>query len=192
MPDRIFLPPGVSSASVVLIGGQCYQRVGASEQWPTVSSVDEEYDSCDDCEGSSSSSTSYSSDPCSDCQPVVEVQGAASITIPSTSCISSTLTQGSVEWQGYQPGCSWFWSTTDGLYTRQAAVAFNTDTGKWTAYCNSQWASGLNMIIWGSTDLPASTFQCDPDSGVLSGSASLPWSSSYNCDPDAGNATLSL
>ncbi len=51
MPDRIFIPPDESSSDVVKIGDACFERVGPSDQAPTVSSVDEEFDSCNECEG---------------------------------------------------------------------------------------------------------------------------------------------
>lgn len=60
MPARIFLPPDGTGADVIEIGGECYERVGDSENAPTVSAADEEFDSCEDCEGSSSSSSGES------------------------------------------------------------------------------------------------------------------------------------
>ncbi len=51
MPDRIFIPPDESSSDVVKIGDACFERVGPSGQAPTVSSIDEEFDSCNECEG---------------------------------------------------------------------------------------------------------------------------------------------
>lgn len=61
MPERIFIAPDQANASVIKLGDECYQREGDSKNAPTISDIDEEFDSCEDCEGDSSSSSSSGS-----------------------------------------------------------------------------------------------------------------------------------
>lgn len=57
MADEIHVDPRVGGASVVKVGGVCYQLVGPSSHPPDVTLVDQAYDSCDDCIASPSSSS---------------------------------------------------------------------------------------------------------------------------------------
>lgn len=68
MPDRIYIPPGLTNALVVEVGGVCYERVEPSENNPTVNAIDNEFADCDACEGTSSSSSSSTESAC--CGPI--------------------------------------------------------------------------------------------------------------------------
>jgi len=54
MPNEIYVDPEATEASVIKVGGECYQRVGPVDHEPTIDDV-EEFTSCEECEGSSSS-----------------------------------------------------------------------------------------------------------------------------------------
>lgn len=62
MPKRIYLQKELAQGKdVVLVGGACYERVGPSPTPPNVFGVEDDFDSCEQCEGSSSSGSSSSS-----------------------------------------------------------------------------------------------------------------------------------
>lgn len=67
MPDKIYLPPEESGASVIKIGDDCYEIQGDSDNAPTVGSAEEEFSSCEECDGlppcSNSVSASDDRDP---------------------------------------------------------------------------------------------------------------------------------
>ena len=49
MADQIFVAPGLTTASVVKVGGVCYRLVGPSSAAPDTTSIDSEYSDCGSC-----------------------------------------------------------------------------------------------------------------------------------------------
>ncbi len=49
MADQVYVDASVTSASVIMVGGQCHQRVGGVPVAPQVFTVDGEFDNCGGC-----------------------------------------------------------------------------------------------------------------------------------------------
>ena len=60
MPDKLYLPPGLTNAGFIKVGDDCYERIEETDIPPTVDQIDGEFDSCE-CEDNSSSSSSSGS-----------------------------------------------------------------------------------------------------------------------------------
>ncbi len=192
MPDRIFIPSDESSSDVVKLGDGCYERVGPSDQAPTVSSVDEEFDSCDECEGNSSSA-SYSSEPCSDCgndieQPPVTISfthgqcysplyGIGGIPVNATPPQGETCDFGGVDchWHWYGPECDGSQQQQQQFYGYAVDVYYHDNTDTWDVRVHSNTPhNGEAHVYWSADDLPLDTIRCNADTGYLSGVVVVP------------------
>lgn len=63
--ESIYLPPEIADAEVIRVDGVCYERVRESPIPPDTFGFEKEFETCDECEGSSSSSSGSSSEPSS-------------------------------------------------------------------------------------------------------------------------------
>lgn len=186
MPDRIFLPPGVTDAIVVLVGDECYERVGSSEQSPTISAIDGEYDSCNDCEGSSSSSgSSASADPCTDCDGD---QPSAGISNFSCTPACDTSPDSSVEYYSftnYGAYCGWLWISSSNLTSIELYYFPASDT--WSIYVDV--FDGFTIGLYWQEENSTLGLSCSD--GHIAGTADVPFHTGA-CAPTVSRTCDSL
>lgn len=182
MPDRIFLPPGVTDASVVLVGDVCYERVGSSEQSPTVLTIEGEYDSCSDCEGDSSSSTDSGSNgsgsgvPCSDCagwQPMITVSGGSC----SPCTVEFSGSASFVYYNDFTDLCLWGWAYSSGTKLWYVELTYDKTADTWEVFVSYDDSDTGENHAWVNYD--AGGLRCDEDSGEISGTVSVDYGAGH-------------
>ena len=181
--NEIYVDPNATSATVIQVAGECYQRVGGVPVAPNVSSIEGTFETCDQCEGG------YT------CQ----VSGYVSLTVTGVSLGSCCATDNDGNywlWQG-NPNVSTTVKTSAAYFTNGAAIMASGGYGtpcpcgvfSRGSYVSIGYISGGNIYIKGGAGMTWMNVEAALVPGTypnIGGS-----SSAYNCFTTGGSIIIS-
>jgi hypothetical protein len=181
--NEIYVDPNATSAAVIQVAGECYQRVGGVPVAPNVSSVDGTFETCDQCEGG------YS------CQ----VSGYVSLSVTGVSLGSCCATDNDGNywlWQG-NPNVSTTVKTSAAYFTNGAVIMASGGYGTRCpcgvfsrgSYASIGYISGGNIYIKGGSGMTWMNVEATLVPGTYPNIGGA--SSAYNCYTSDGAITIS-